>query len=65
MNRIQSILIVCRQRPTNEEDVYYCVGYGGVTKINHCIDDMYQVLKGDKVIANVDSPDEIRYFEEE
>lgn len=64
MPGIKSVLIMCRMQRPIHEDVFYEVGYNGVTKINHCIDDVYQVFKGDKLIAKINNPDVITYFEE-
>jgi hypothetical protein len=63
--RIKSVLIVCRERPTEEQDIYYLVGYGGVTEIKRVIDDLYIVYKGENIIAQVNNPDEVTYFEPE
>ena len=68
MRKIKSVLIVCRERPTDEFDIYYLVGYGGVAKIEKsqrtgemAMIDIYNVYTEDKLIATVERPDEIKY----
>ena len=62
MREIESILIVCRKRPTNEDDIYYIVGHEGVTKIKRNPGyNTYNVYKENEVIAIVKEPDEITY----
>jgi hypothetical protein len=71
MEKIVSVLIICRERPTNENDIYYAVGYDKVTKIEktqRCGDgamiDIYNIYRENNLIATVEHPDEITYSEE-
>jgi len=71
MTRIKSVLIICRERPTEEFDIYWCVERNDITRIEKsqrtgemAYIDIYNVYKGNMLIATIERPDEITYFEE-
>ena len=67
--KIESVYIVCRERATDDYDVYYCVGARGVTRIEdssfstepYCVTPRYDIYGGDNIIASVINPDEVKY----
>jgi len=67
-NKIKSVLIICRERPTEEFDVYYCVGRYGTSRIEKgqrtgdmAYIDIYNIYKDEKLIATIERPDVIEY----
>jgi len=70
MRNVKSVNIICRNRASEEFDVFFMVNKHGVTKIEEsfyspepfCNVPLYKVFSGENIIAEVSKPDVVEFL---